>query len=259
MKPLKNSVFIDSNGVKIHAISIGEGDPIVMIHGLGVGNISTWYLNCALPLSKKRQVIIYDQRGHGLSDTPSNGYDPGTLTKDLCNVLAHYGINNNISIIAHSYGGIIALNYALQWKQQVKDLTLVDVPYPIQEFMLPQLDSLKTLQDIIELFPVKYQEDYQKGNRNVVRLINKTSAVFFETNLIEEIKCSTPLCEEKLSQLNIPIHGIYGKESFCIGSIERITAFSQQCHFNIMDCGHHILNEDPVGLKNIILEQSEFH
>ena len=75
------SRLIDAGGVRLHAVIGGEGPPLLLIHGWP----ETWYAwRKVMPaLAEDFEVIAVDQRGIGLSDKPHDGYDIGTLARDL--------------------------------------------------------------------------------------------------------------------------------------------------------------------------------
>jgi alpha-beta hydrolase superfamily lysophospholipase len=69
------------NGVNIHYVIGGKGEPLVLVHGFG----QNWYMwNRLLPeLSKHFTVIAPDLRGVGESDKPASGYDKKTMATDI--------------------------------------------------------------------------------------------------------------------------------------------------------------------------------
>src|SRR4051794_39585133 len=69
------------NGVTIHYVIGGEGEPLVLLHGFG----QNWYMwNRILPeLSRHFTVIAPDLRGIGESSKPDSGYDKKTMATDI--------------------------------------------------------------------------------------------------------------------------------------------------------------------------------
>jgi pimeloyl-ACP methyl ester carboxylesterase len=77
--------------------------------------------------------MMYDLRGHGRSEAPETGYGVGSMADDLAALLAARGWDR-VHLIAHSFGGMIALAHALRHPESVASLTLVDVRVrPIQK------------------------------------------------------------------------------------------------------------------------------
>ncbi|MBI4830233.1 MAG: hypothetical protein HY801_01480 [Candidatus Lindowbacteria bacterium] len=61
------------NGVNIYYEIHGKGEPLALFMGLG-GNVALWDVELIEALSKKSQVIIFDNRGTGRSDKPDMEY-----------------------------------------------------------------------------------------------------------------------------------------------------------------------------------------
>jgi pimeloyl-ACP methyl ester carboxylesterase len=93
--------------------SAGEGKPVVLIHGLGLGQRS-WDRVAPRLSAEGLRVVSYDQRGHGGSDVAGD-YSPFAFEKDLATVLEGLGLEKPI-LVGHSLGATVALNYAASHK-----------------------------------------------------------------------------------------------------------------------------------------------
>lgn len=113
-----------NNGVSINYRRVGQGEDVVLIHGLAA-NHAFWHVGVLLPLASRYRVTVYDLRGHGHSGMPASGYTPVDMTDDLDVLLSHLDIAE-AHLIGHSFGGIVALQYALRHGERVKSLTIVD-------------------------------------------------------------------------------------------------------------------------------------
>ena len=87
----------------------GEGKPIVLVHGLGLGHRS-WDRVAPRLSAEGLRVVSYDQRGHGGSDV-SDDYSPSAFCEDLAAVLGELGLEKPI-LVGHSLGATIALEHA---------------------------------------------------------------------------------------------------------------------------------------------------
>ena len=114
----------DFNEVEINFRTIGKGTDIIFIHGLAA-NQAFWHLNLLLPMARKYKVTLYDLRGHGYSSMPAKGYTLADMCMDLHNLINHLNIPA-AHIIGHSFGGAVALLYAILYPQRVKSLTILD-------------------------------------------------------------------------------------------------------------------------------------
>jgi pimeloyl-ACP methyl ester carboxylesterase len=115
------------NGVKIHYVTGGSGDPLVLLHGFG----QNWFMwNRLMPeLSKHFTIIAPDMRGMGESDKPDSGYDKKTMAKDIHELVKKLGYNS-INLAGHDIGLMVAYAYAAQFGQEVKKLALMDALLP---------------------------------------------------------------------------------------------------------------------------------
>ncbi|WP_345201818.1 alpha/beta hydrolase [Chryseobacterium ginsengisoli] len=115
------------NGVNIHYVIGGKGEPLVLIHGFG----QNWYMwNRLLPeLSKHFTVIVPDLRGVGESDKPEGGYDKKTMATDIHELVKKLGYNN-INLAGHDIGLMVAYAYAAQYGNEVKKVALMDALLP---------------------------------------------------------------------------------------------------------------------------------
>lgn len=99
----------------------GSGEPIVLIHGLSVDS-SAW-LNQVSVLSQNYQVVVFDNRGVGQTDTPDEDYSTEMMADDVVALLKFLNVDK-AHILGFSMGGMIAQIVALKYPQLVKSLLL---------------------------------------------------------------------------------------------------------------------------------------
>jgi pimeloyl-ACP methyl ester carboxylesterase len=114
--------------VTVHYQQMGKGADLVLIHGLYC-NLAFWYLTVAPKLAENFRVTVYDLRGHGLSQRMAAGYRAIDLADDLRLLLVHLGMES-AHVVGHSFGGAVALAFALSNPKQVRSLTLADAWIP---------------------------------------------------------------------------------------------------------------------------------
>jgi pimeloyl-ACP methyl ester carboxylesterase len=115
------------NGVNVHYVIGGTGDPLVLVHGFG----QNWYMwNRILPeLSKHFTVIAPDLPGLGESGKPDSGYDKKTLAAYIHGLVRQLGYNQ-VNLAGHDIGLMVAYAYATQFSSEVKRLALMDALLP---------------------------------------------------------------------------------------------------------------------------------
>ena len=116
--------FVDVNGLRMHYRDWGgSGDLVVLLHGLA-SNCRFWDLAAPF-LTRNFKVVALDQRGHGSSDKPVDGYDFATVADDLLGFLTVIGAERPL-IVGHSWGGNVALELAARHPSVPRALCLVD-------------------------------------------------------------------------------------------------------------------------------------
>jgi len=117
---------ISVGDVELAVADTGRGHPLVLIHGLACGK-RMWFEQTRA-LKERFRVIAYDQRGHGLSDAPSDPrqYSPAHLAGDLVAVLDALELER-AAIVGFSLGGGPALALAATAPERVSRLVLADV------------------------------------------------------------------------------------------------------------------------------------
>ncbi|MCC8145983.1 MAG: alpha/beta hydrolase, partial [Bacteroidales bacterium] len=86
-----------------------------------------YYFYIAQALAKQYHVILYDLRGHGLSDAPLNGYDLESMSLDLLSILDLFKLSK-VNVTGYSFGGLIALHTALYYPQRINKLVIIESP-----------------------------------------------------------------------------------------------------------------------------------
>ncbi len=98
------------NGINIYYEVHGEGEPLVLVPGLG-SDLTRWYRN--LPgLAKEFRVITFDNRGAGRTDKPDEPYSMKMFADDIAGLLDALGVAGT-HLFGISMGGMISLNFAV--------------------------------------------------------------------------------------------------------------------------------------------------
>jgi pimeloyl-ACP methyl ester carboxylesterase len=118
---------IPLNGIQLHYVMGGQGDPVVLLHGWP----ETWYeWRHVMPaLAKNYTVIAPDLRGHGDSSKPPTGYDGKTLAEDIYQLVTKLGYKS-IFLVGHDVGVLAAYPYAAEHPSEVKKLVVMESPIP---------------------------------------------------------------------------------------------------------------------------------
>jgi pimeloyl-ACP methyl ester carboxylesterase len=104
----REDTSFNSNGVKIHYIVEGQGEPVLLIHGFTSSVQGQWVVpGIFKALAKDYQVIALDNRGHGMSDKPHDPNQYGMeMVEDAVRLLDHLKIDK-AHVVGYSMGGMI--------------------------------------------------------------------------------------------------------------------------------------------------------
>src|SRR5215470_557624 len=125
--------FVDANGVLIYFKSLGQGPPLLVVHG-GPGASHDYLLPYLLPLARHHRVVYMDERGSGKSGKLEDpkGYTVENMVEDVEALRVALGLGK-IDLLGHSYGGVLAQAYALRYQQHLSHLVLCSTFYSTRE------------------------------------------------------------------------------------------------------------------------------
>ncbi len=121
------SRFGEVNGVKIHYLISGKGEPIILLHGYA--QTSHMWLPIIPELAKTHTIIAPDLRGFGDSSKPEGGYDKKTMGRDIHALATSLGYRR-VGIVGHDIGLMVAYGYAAQYPSEVDRIVLMDAFLP---------------------------------------------------------------------------------------------------------------------------------
>ena len=127
--------FVDEEGIKARIREWGsKEDPVIIcLHGLGSTNLS--FLELGELLSNRYHIFSIELPGHGKTPAFKNDEDYGipNLIRWVSKVIESIE-KDNFYLMAHSWGGCIALHYAAQYPERVNKILLLDGGYHIKQF-----------------------------------------------------------------------------------------------------------------------------
>jgi pimeloyl-ACP methyl ester carboxylesterase len=131
MPPSKNAVpesrFANVNGVRLHYLIAGTGDPIVLLHGYA--ETAHMWLPLISKLAATHTVIAPDLRGADQSSKPASGYTKSEMARDIHALVKKLGYDR-IQIVGHDIGLMVAYAYAAQYPAEVERIVLMDAFLP---------------------------------------------------------------------------------------------------------------------------------
>jgi len=173
---------INAAGYRTNVHDLGEGFPVMMIHGSGPGVTAWANWRLVMPkLARNRRVIAPDMLGFGYSARPEDQtYNRERWVEHAIGVLDELGLEQ-VDLVGNSFGGGLALAMAIEHPQRVRRLVLmgsVGVSFPITKGLdevwgyEPSLDTMRRLMDVFaydksllteELAEMRYQASVRPG------------------------------------------------------------------------------------------------
>lgn len=279
--PKYREVFVNVDDDQIFCRIMGSGDPIIVIHG-GPGLSQDYLLPQMAILAKSNLLVFYDQRGCGFS---LGKVDDKTITiknflEDLESIRKALGFKK-ITVLGHSWGGFLAMKYAIAYPESLDKLILLstapatneDYGLCVKEFekrntpIQKQLDEIQKSENFAQGDPETLNSYYKLLFRSYLYDSNKINLLNFimsqeanirggkvnkllEQNVLEKPYNLFP--EQK--RLDVPTLIIHGESDFILP----ITA--KKIHENISNsqfillknCAHFPYAEEPDDLFNYL-------
>jgi proline iminopeptidase len=286
--PAPHEGFVPAKNAGLYYREIGQGPPVIVLHG-GPDFDHTYLLPDMDRLSDTFRLIYYDQRGRGRS---AENVQPEDVTiqsevEDLESLREYFALES-VGLLAHSWGGVLAMEYALRHHERVSRLILMNTaPASHDDFILLRQERQKSVPaDIETLKAMSTSARYQEGDPDTVadyyrihfratfrlqehleKVIRSLRASFTKEGVLKARAVEEHLMHEtwlrseydllpRLSQLRIPtllIHGDY--DHIPVECAVHIAQAIPGVHFVMLnDCGHFSYLECPDQVRKEILD-----
>jgi len=255
--------------VSIYYEVLGEGEPIALINGVFM-NTKSWFYQYTV-LSRKYRVILHDLRGQWNSDKPKHEqyYSIEIHADDLKELLDFLNLKK-AHIVGTSYGGEIALQFAIKYPEYVRSLVVITA---VSEIHLDlKLTALRWLEGaltrnayrfVLSWINDVYSDDYlnRMGWNFVERLINLYSAGEFDFEAAALLLKSFLKLEENpltphLKKINAPTL-VVAAEKDRVKPVKYSEIISENIDGSVMvvlrNAGHAAIIESPDAVNMLIL------
>lgn len=251
-----------ANGVRFHVKRITPhrhanarpAQPVVFIHGLGMDNMSSFYYTLANPLAHTgADVILYDLRGHGLSERPRSGYRVQDSVDDLTSLLDALAIDGPVHLVGNSYGGTVAIGLAASDAERVASMVLIEAHFTVAGWAEKMEATLRRIG--ADLAAENKQQWMEKYGRKHSRMAELANDLINGTTFITDLLTVNPIDPCRLQRLTFPVRAIYGACSDVVDYGHQFKEFVPSCELTLLSgFDHSILIDAPVQLREIVLD-----
>ncbi|MGH3670453.1 MAG: alpha/beta fold hydrolase [Pseudonocardiaceae bacterium] len=249
-----------ARGVRFHVQRLAArrrphrlAQPVVFIHGLGMDNLSSFYYTLANPVAHAgATVILYDLRGHGLSERPRTGYRLSDSVADLAAVLDASGVDGPVHLVGNSYGGTVALGFALAHPQRVVSLVLIEAHVPVLGWAEQMATTITGIgADLIEGELGRWMAQSRK-HANLAAL---GKDLIHHTTFVPDLRATDPLGPVDLQVITQPVRAVYGARSDVIAHARLLESVLPRARLTVLpDVDHSVLTATTAALRAVVLD-----
>src|SRR5262245_27745239 len=158
-KTLRTPFIVTRDGANLFYKDWGNGKPVVFVHSWALDS-DMWQYQMIHLAGQGLRCIAYDNRGHGRSSDPGQGYDYDTLADDLAAALDHLNLRD-VSLVSHSMGcGVVVRYLSRHGSRRIAGAALVA---PTTPFLLKTEDNPDGLdKKIFEQLRAMWSRDFPK-------------------------------------------------------------------------------------------------
>lgn len=208
--------MVEANGLQFHVMRLGpvaSGRPkVIMIHGLVVDDLSSYYYTLANAVALQSEVFLYDLRGHGRSSQPACGYRLADHIADLEALMDGWDIDEPVHLIGNSYGGLIALEMARLHPDQVASMMLIEAHFPIEGWG-------DRMAGTVGLARYGFDEDSNRkwleenAGRRIRRLAMRAKRMALGTSIVDDLVAEKAFPVDAMRAISCPVLAVYGEGS----------------------------------------------
>ena len=258
---------IKANGISINYEVSGTGKWLTLVHGAG-DNLGSWW-NQVPAFSRSYQVLTYDVRGYGQTETPPGDYSTDILVEDLCQLLEALDISETY-LMGYSMGGRIAVGLTLGHPEMVKALIIANSGFAPMERNEEQMQEMTKLREqrmkIVEeqgLEPIMeestamvFSAGWPDKNRDVFEQYKKIRLKNDPKSYLVAMRAMVWGAQPPdVSKLNCPTFIIGGESDGLMGaeSAKATQALIPGSQLKVMPTGHAAAIERPEEFNSAVL------
>ncbi len=255
------------NGIKIFYETRGEGEPTILVHGLGASHL-LWMPQINV-FPEHFKTIYFDLRGHGFSEVPEGEYTISDYVEDLKGLMDHLGIDS-ANICGVSMGGMISLDFAVKYPDRVNKLVLVGTAASTDDFKPDMRDMFLKDAEIVEkhktravtadqfistVYSKKFLETVPKETLEQIKERISKAPYLGYVRAVRGLLLKGWSVEDKLDKINVPTLITHGTEDviFGVNAAEKLNIHIKNSLLKLYSVGHVVNVEAAQAFNELVL------
>ncbi len=219
--------MLQINGTELFTKSIGQGEPIVFLHG-GPGMDHTYFLPQMAELAKDYRLIFFDQRtsGRSAADVNEASVTLDNFVEDIEGIRAAFDLDK-MNLAGHSWGGFLAMAYAVKHPDKLNSIMLFNATPPSSEYQaeMSQSVSEKTpAEDVVARRRILQSDAYRRQQSSAFEALyrNTFRVSFYDKAQVENLTLTFP---SDFAARNARLRHLYGDlDSFnLLAGLKKVT------------------------------------
>lgn len=244
---------IQVNGRLVHYQQLNEqaADTVLLVHGM-FSNLAVYYFHIAPILAQRFRVVMYDMKGHGMSDRAETGYDLEAMAADMQSLIETLDLPA-VHLAGYSFGALVALKAALDYPQRIRRLVLIEGPDPADKRMLEGIAQYNKdmLLDYVEKNDSRILQN--GGKRRLEKMHRRFEYLFHETTIRNDMQREHAFFKDAaIAGLPHDTLLMYGRSSACVKAGELLHSRISKSEMVLIDGDHTLPVQQPALIGNTL-------
>lgn len=239
-----NDLTLEVDGIQIVYDVIGDGPPVLLLHGGRVD--STWWGPLVPTLAVNHTVITMDSRGHGRSSFDDRQITYGRMADDTLALLDHLGIERT-DIVGWSDGAIIALDIALRSPERLGKVVAYGVNFDLNGYRKGEPIQSAAMDLVVIESPKRYREQSPHPERWDE----------YVANLLQTYDTEPNWTQDEMASIQTPILVLDGvdEEIIDIDHVRLLAGLLPNGELRLMPgTGHFAMIDQPAEFARIVVD-----
>ncbi|MGV9884895.1 alpha/beta fold hydrolase [Streptomyces sp. NPDC003006] len=246
----------------------GHAPTVVFVHGAFIDSLASFYFTLGPQFADAGfDVLMYDLRGHGRSERPPSGYTLEDFSDDLAALLDVLGIHEPVHLLGNSFGGTVALDFAVHHPARTSCVTVVESGPATHGWSatmsgaLHQVTGARSEEEALAWFVAEYgalastRQGDDLHDAHIARLGRAAGRLIATTSIVEDIPGGRTLTDDQMRALDCPVLLVNGQDGLVAEESARLAKLLPHCDAVVVPGQKHsVLVEDAERVGTLALD-----